>query len=116
MLLLSLEIDRGEKMGELLSTFVFGLILWFGTILFLTGLFTVYFGAGKSRMIGLFILFVGLICAAGIVLTRVPGSAPVLGISFFTQVHIAPHILGILGAMVGSVIGLIVFLASLMKA
>lgn len=103
-------------MGELLSIFVLGTILWFGAILLLTGLFTVYFGAGKSRMIGLAILLVGLVCVVGTILTQVPVGNELLSIPFFTDVDIGLHVLGMLGAMLGGLIGLVAFLASLMKA
>ncbi len=101
---------------EILPLFLVSLILWLGAVLLGTGLFTTYFGAGKSRIIGLVIFILGAGIVAFIVLTQVPSDGPILAIDYFSEVDILPHLVGIAGAILGAVIGLLLFLFSLMKA
>lgn len=52
-------LDTGLTVG--LSQFATILLLVFGLFLILAGLFTAYFGSGKSRTIGVVLLVVGIV-------------------------------------------------------
>ena len=97
-------------MGPLLSIFIISLILWFGVTSLVTGVFAAYFGAGKSRSIGTILMLIGLFCVAFVVATQF---AEFGGL---TDVWIREHLLGILGAAVGGIVGLLLFLFCIMKA
>lgn len=80
-----------------------------------SGLFTAYFGAGKSRRIGFGLAIVGLLAALAFV---------VITFEIFPQVLTSPWglqdillgLAGVAGALVGGLVGLIVFLGSIVRA
>ncbi|MCL4335760.1 MAG: hypothetical protein M1393_03050 [Candidatus Thermoplasmatota archaeon] len=79
--------------------------------LFVLGILTAYFGSGKSRTVGVILLVLGL--AVGIA---------VVYVTHFTMpsVHLLYNvILGtlfyVLAAVIGAVIGLLIFLGAIMK-
>ncbi|MCK5562299.1 MAG: hypothetical protein KAJ51_16990, partial [Thermoplasmata archaeon] len=55
------EWEREEKEDDLLNIFLFVLLLSFGIFSLLAGIFTAYFGAGKSRAIGGMLLVIGIV-------------------------------------------------------
>jgi hypothetical protein len=101
-------------MAELLNTFFAILIFAFGLFTLMAGLFTAYFGAGKSRAIGITLTVLGVI---GLVLF---GALTWPVVSLITPIFVAGDVVyglvGVLGAAVGAVIALVVFLVSIMKA
>lgn len=101
-------------MSEYTDVF-FGILLFsFGLFTLLAGLFTAYFGAGKSRAIGFVLMIlglVGLLAFGTLTWNIVPTIAPV----FDSQV-IKVSLVGVLGSAVGAIGALIVFLVSIMKA
>ncbi len=97
---------------SLLSLFIVTLLLWFGVISLISGLFAAYFGAGKSRTIGVILLLFGVIFIGFVIATQLDVSAG-LGLS---KVPLGEHLMGILGAFVGSIVALLLFLYCIMKA
>lgn len=91
------------------------LLLSFGLTIFLTGLFTSYFGAGKSRKIGLGLVIVGL-------LTLFAWTTITFGITIFTNVdawnatQMGVGVSALAGGAVGSMVGLALFLIAVMRA
>jgi len=100
---------RRYQMG-LLSLFIIGAVLWFGVISLISGLFAAYFGAGKSRSIGVILLLIGMVFIAFVVVTQHSSFGGL------TDVMVVEHLIGILGALVGGIIGLLLFLYCIMKA
>lgn len=90
------------------------MIFSFGLFTLLAGLFTAYFGAGKSRAIG-FVLSIlgitGLVGFASLTWDVIPGVAP-----YFPPDAITTSLFGVLGSAVGALVALVVFLISIMKA
>ena len=101
-------------MAELLNTFFAILIFAFGLFTLMAGLFTAYFGAGKSRAIGITLTVIGVI---GLVLFGAL-TWPIVSLitPIFAPADVIFGLAGVLGAAVGAVIALIVFLVSIMKA
>jgi uncharacterized membrane-anchored protein len=90
------------------------LLLVFGLFLILAGLFTAYFGSGKSRMIGVALLVVGLIVGIGI------GAVYHYNFSSSTNAGLVSLIwealLVIIAAAVGALIAVGIFLVAIMKS
>lgn len=100
-------------------TDVFGsiLLLSFGLFTLLSGVFTAYFGAGKSRKIGLGLTIIGLLALvlfAGFTSNNVPALAN-LGIAW-SSTEVAQGIVAVIAAGVGAFLALGLFLVSIMKA
>ncbi|MCK5291066.1 MAG: hypothetical protein KAR39_03495 [Thermoplasmata archaeon] len=90
------------------------LLLVFSLLLFIAGVFTAYFGSGKSRKIGAGLLVVGLII--GIVVTFVFSNyGPLDDVVRITQV-ISQSIAVILAAVIGAAIAVGLFLLAIMKS
>jgi hypothetical protein len=90
------------------------LLLVFSLLLFIAGVFTAYFGSGKSRKIGAGLLVIGLII--GIVVTFVFSSyGPLDHVVRITQV-ISQSIAVILAAVIGAAIAIGLFLLAIMKS
>jgi len=90
------------------------LLLVFGLFLILAGLFTAYFGSGKSRMIGVALLVVGLVVGIGIgaVYHYDFGSSTNAGlVSLIWEAFLV-----ILAAAVGALIAVAIFLVAIMKS
>jgi hypothetical protein len=102
--------------SEFTDVFVGIALFSFGLFTLLAGLFTAYFGAGKSRAIG-FVLtlfgLLGLLIFATITWPVVDVVPTYLGAS---RQAIVTSLVGVIGAAVGAVVALIVFLISIMKA
>lgn len=101
-------------MAELLEVFGAILIFAFGLFTLLAGLFTAYFGAGKSRAIGFTLTvlgILGLVAFGSLTWDVVSLIQPI-----FAPADVVVGLVGVLGAAVGAVIALIVFLVSIMKA
>ena len=94
-----------------IGNFITVLLLTFGIFMIFAGAFTTYFGAGKSRMVGVILLLVGSIVAIAWL-----AAAQIYG---FTDPNLALVIWGaclsIIAAIVGAVIAVLVFLFAIMK-
>ncbi|UCH71917.1 MAG: hypothetical protein JSW62_05860 [Thermoplasmatales archaeon] len=93
------------------------LMLVFGIASILAGIFTAYFGSGKSRAVGFVLIIIGLIVFiiflwfAG--LLGFMGDAP---ISWAGKGIIVNGIVAVIGAIIGALIALGIFLMAIMKA
>jgi cbb3-type cytochrome oxidase subunit 1 len=87
-----------------------------GLFLILAGVFTAYFGSGKSRTIGVVLLVVGLLIGIIWVGLRLmdPTSAGLINISITETIWVA--FLYILAALIGALIAIGVFLLAIMKS
>ena len=99
-------------------TFLTVLILVFSLMLVVTGIFTAYFGSGKSRGIGVGLLVVGLV--VGLLYIIMASSYNFLPIDIGDNVYLSKiiieSIMYLLAAIIGALIALGVFLGSIMKA
>ncbi|MCK4995298.1 MAG: hypothetical protein KAR55_00275 [Thermoplasmatales archaeon] len=101
--------------GMLLEFFLSMLTLVFAIASIIAGIFTAYFGSGKSRAVGAILVIIGLIVfilflwGAGII--GFMGTAPIM----FEGI-IAEGIVAVIGAVVGALIALGIFLLAIMKA
>ena len=96
---------------------VFGgvLVLSFGLTMLFAGIFTSYFGAGKSRKIGLGLVLVGL-------LVLFAWTTITFGIRVFTSVdawnaqEMAQGVAALVAGAVGTLVALALFLVAIMRA
>ncbi|MCK4443296.1 MAG: hypothetical protein KAW09_02050 [Thermoplasmata archaeon] len=90
------------------------LLLVFSLLLFIAGVFTAYFGSGKSRKIGAGLLVLGLII--GIIIVYIfSGYGPLVDMVKVTDV-IVQAIGVLLAAMIGAAIAIGLFLLAIMKS
>ena len=90
--------------------FLLVLLALFALSLIIFGVLTAYFGSNKSRIVGGILLVVGLLLGIFVIL----GSSDVFKVSFITEV-LEPTVFYIIAAVIGVVIGLLVFLGAIMK-
>ncbi len=103
-----------------LAQFMGMLTLVFAVASILAGLFTAYFGSGKSRAVGGILVIIGLLVfvlflyGAGLLesFLGLPGEGSILNF----QHTIIQGIVAIVGAVVGAAIALAIFLLAIMKA
>ncbi|MDH4123915.1 MAG: hypothetical protein OEV21_07530 [Thermoplasmata archaeon] len=88
------------------------LLMVFALMMVLAGIFTAYFGSGKSRMIGILLLVVGLVI--GIIWAVLAGMTDIIDIELGTVVWDA--FLNILAGLIGILAAVGVFLLAIMKA
>ena len=96
---------------------IFGgvLVLSFGLTILLAGVFTSYFGAGKSRKVGLGLVIVGL-------LTLFAWTTITFGVQVFTTVdawnadQMASGVSALVAGAVGTMVALGLFLIAIMRA
>ena len=88
------------------------LLLTFGQFMILAGAFTAYFGSGKSRMIGVVLLVVGLVVA--VLWIYLSGFSDMVGVNL--SVVIWDAFLNIIAAVIGALIAIGVFLLAIMKS
>src|ERR1041384_5326771 len=101
-------------MSELLDVFLAILVFAFGLFTLLAGLFTAYFGAGKSRAIGLTLTVIGII---GLLLfAALTWPIVCLITPMFDAASVKFGLMGVLGPGGGAVLALIVFLVSIRRA
>ncbi|NLT38058.1 MAG: hypothetical protein GXX95_07870 [Methanomassiliicoccus sp.] len=92
------------------------LLMTLGLFLVLAGVFTAYFGSGKSRTIGVVLLVVGLLIGIIWVALRLmdPTSTGMINISIGATIWTA--FLNILAALIGALIAIGLFLLAIMKS
>jgi len=92
------------------------LMLVFGLASIVAGIFTAYFGSGKSRAVGAILIIIGLIVfilflwGAGVL--GFMGTAPMA----FASGVVTKGIAAVFGAVIGALIALGIFLLAIMKA
>jgi hypothetical protein len=100
----------------MLDFFLSMLMLVFSIASVIAGIFTAYFGSGKSRVVGGILIAIGLV--VGILFLWFAGYVP-LGDAPFYWYHtgvILNGIVAVIGAIVGALIALGIFLLAIMKA
>lgn len=101
---------------DIAAQFLSMLTLVFAIASFIAGVFTAYFGSGKSRLVGAILMGIGIIVfcvflyGAGYL-----GSVPA-GSIFDFKGTILQGVVAIVGALVGAGIALGIFLLAIMKA
>jgi len=98
---------------EVMNFFVSMLIVGIGVALLGTGMFTSYFGAGKSQKIGYALLFSGVVILAAVyVLTfdALEGVESMFNSSMFMEGLVSG-----ISALAGMIIGMFIILAALMR-
>ena len=97
-----------------LQLFVSMLMLVFAIGAIIAGLFTAYFGSGKSRAIGGILLLIGLIVA--FLFYNYSGDSAFFGDPEWSWEAVKWGVSSVVGAVVGALVALGVFLAGIMKA
>lgn len=95
-----------------LDSFIGVVICLFALTLFILGIFTAYFGSGKSRVAGSILLIVGLVIGIVYILYKYSIQHQV---GFITGQIIYPTLFYAGAAIIGVVIGFLIFLAIIMK-
>jgi hypothetical protein len=111
------EWDRKEESDNLINTFLFVLLLSFGIFSLLAGIFTAYFGAGKSRAIGGVLLVLGLIVLLIWIYFGVLSSYPddsLIGIVHWEAARRLEAFVTVLGAVIGAIVAIVLFLVAIM--
>ena len=98
---------------DVMEFFVSMLIVGIGVALLATGLFTSYFGAGKSQKIGFALLFLGAVTLA-LVIDMALGSIGIMPNQFDEAIFMDALASG-MAALVGMIVGMFVILFVLMK-
>ncbi len=88
------------------------LLLTFGLFMIMAGAFTAYFGSGKSRMIGVVLLVVGLVVA--VFWIYLGGFSDMIDVNLGVVIWTA--FLNIIAAVIGALIAIGVFLLAIMKS
>jgi len=86
------------------------ILIIFALVLFILGVFTAYFGSGKSRIAGISLLLVGLIIGV-IYAWYCHVSDP----GYFVNVILVPGLAYIGGAIIGAVLSFLIFILVIMK-
>ena len=107
--------DMSTEIGEgvIMDYFVSMLLIGVGVALLATGLFTSYFGAGKSQKIGFGLLFIGILAiTATYVLTFESGTGVA---KQFDDAAFMDALVSGISALAGMIVGMFVILFVLMK-
>ena len=95
------------------------LLLVFAVASVIAGIFTAYFGSGKSRMVGVILILIGLIVGvvfiwgAGLLGSSMAPAADSL-LNFKNKV--LSGVVAVIGAIIGALVALGIFLLAIMKA
>lgn len=104
-------------MSEYADVFWSILIFSFGLFTLLAGLFTAYFGAGKSRAIGFVLSIVGVLAILVFAsLTWDVAGDLITPLFAASRQAILWSLMGVVASAVGAIAALVVFLVSIMKA
>ena len=104
---------------NLVAQFLSMMVLVFGIASIIAGIFTAYFGSGKSRIVGGILIVIGLLVfvifmwGAGWLEGML--GMPQEGMLYFKNT-ILQGVIAILGAIVGAAVALGIFLMAIMKA
>lgn len=96
-----------------LMDFLTVMVLVFALFMLLAGIFTAYFGSGKSRMIGVALLVIGLV--VGIVWV-ISGMDSVGVINVDLSIVVWNAFVYIIAALIGALLAIGVFLLAIMKS
>jgi hypothetical protein len=99
----------------LLEFFLSMLMLVFAVASVIAGIFTAYFGSGKSRAVGAILIIIGLI--VGVLFLWFAGALSFMGTAPYTFGGIVIEgVIAVIGAIIGALIALGIFLLAIMKA
>lgn len=111
--------DKEEASNSPINIFLFVFLLSFAVFSLLAGIFTAYFGAGKSRAIGGVLLVLGLIVILIWVYFGLIKSYPddsLLGIVHWEAARTLDAIITVVGALIGAIVAIVLFLVAIMKS
>ncbi len=99
----------------MLSYFLSMLMLVFAVASIIAGIFTAYFGSGKSRAVGAILIVIGLL--VGVIFLWFAGILTFLGSAPMSFAgYVLNGIVAVVGAVIGALIALGIFLLAIMKA
>jgi hypothetical protein len=107
-------------MSEWIAQLMSMMTLVFAIASIIAGIFTAYFGSGKSRAVGAILILIGLVVfvlfmwGAGWLESML--GAPVEGSILYFRNTILQGIIAIVGALIGALVALGIFLLAIMKA
>jgi len=100
----------------------FGTVFWsmllasFGVLVLLSGLFTAYFGAGRSRKIGLGLSMIGILALFLFAAFTFHFPQAITQVAEWDTQLVLAGLLAVVSAILGTVLALTLFLMSIMKA
>lgn len=103
-----------DEPTKLLHSFLAVFVITFGLLTLIAGIFTAYFGAGKSRTIGVVLTLIGLVVLI-VSLMQAWKDEPGLIINW-KVVAVFEAFVTVLGALVGAAVAVILFLIAIMKS
>ena len=106
--------DMSTENLDIMAFFVSMLIVGIGVALLATGIFTSYFGAGKSQKIGFVLLFFGAVTLT-LIIDMAFGTIGVMPDDVFLRPAFEDALVSGVSALSGMVIGMFVILFVLMK-
>lgn len=86
------------------------ILIVFALVLLVLGVFTAYFGSGKSRIAGISLLLAGLVVGLIYIIYRHMNNP-----GYFTNVILIPGLAYIGGAIIGAIVAFLLFLLVIMK-
>jgi len=101
----------------MLDYFLSMLMLVFAVASIIAGIFTAYFGSGKSRVVGAILIIIGLL--VGFMFLWFAGLIPFLGtvsITWAGKDIVINSIAAVVGAVIGALIAVGLFLLAIMKS
>jgi hypothetical protein len=91
------------------------LMLVFAVASIIAGVFTAYFGSGKSRAVGAILIVIGLV--VGVLFLWFAGILTFMGAAPFSFAeYVVNGVVAVIGAIIGALIALGIFLLAIMKA
>ncbi|MGN1044784.1 MAG: hypothetical protein ACI4Q9_02355 [Candidatus Methanomethylophilaceae archaeon] len=90
-------------------------ILAFALVMLLAGIFTAYFGTGKSRTIGFVLLLVGLVVGALWIYLAGYSGIDAFYVCGFTNV-VLQAVLDFVAILIGAIVAVAIFLVAVMKS
>ena len=101
----------------MLNYFLSMLMLVFAVASVIAGIFTAYFGSGKSRAVGAILIVIGLI--VGVLFLWFSGILTFMGDPIYSWAGenvVVNSVVAVIGAIIGALIALGIFLLAIMKA
>ena len=90
------------------------LMLVFAVASIIAGIFTAYFGSGKSRAVGAILIVIGLV--VGVLFLSFAGILSFIDLGYSFGGVVVNGVLAVIGAIIGALIALGIFLLAIMKA
>jgi hypothetical protein len=105
-----------KKMDHLVQYFLSMMTLVFAVASVIAGIFTAYFGSGKSRAVGAILIIIGLI--VGVIFLWGVSIIPLGTVPEFLSFgsYAINGLVAVIGAVIGALIALGIFLLAIMKA